>query len=73
MIFDFLGLKEYIDERGIKQKAVAEKAGIDDVKLCMILQGKRKCEAGEYVSLCNVLGVNPNTFMKSRLSNETKN
>lgn len=67
MIFDFLELKRYIEDCGIKQKVVAEKSGIDEAKLCMILQGKRKCEAGEYASLCKVLKVNPNTFMKPRM------
>lgn len=66
MIFDFLAMKGYIDKQGIKQKVVSEKAGISEVSLSLILQGKRKCEAGEYASLCNVLGANPNMFMKPR-------
>lgn len=67
MVFDFLGLKAYMSEYGIKQKVVAEKAQIDEVKFSLILQGKRKCEAGEYASICNALGVEPNKFVKQRV------
>lgn len=67
MFFDFLEMKRYIEEQGIKQKAISIKSGISEVSLSLILQGKRKCEAGEYASLCNVLDVNPNTFMKPRV------
>ncbi len=67
MIFDYVALKTYISALGIKQKVVAEKANIDERKLCLIIQGKRKCEAGEYANLCNALGVEPNKFMKPRM------
>ena len=72
MIFDFLEMKKFIDENGIKQKVVSEKAGISESSLSLILQGKRRCEAGEYASLCNVLGTNPNAFMKPRMSAKAK-
>lgn len=73
MILDFLELKEYIDKAGLKQKSVAEKAGIPEVQLCLILQGKRKCEVGEYASICNALGVNIGKFIrKVRMPDKTK-
>lgn len=64
MILDFVELKKYIEENGIKQKIIAEKSGIPEVQLCLILQGKRKCEVGEYASICSVLGVKVNKFIK---------
>ncbi len=70
MFFDYVALKAYISELGIKQKVVAEKANIDERKLCLIIQGKRKCEAGEYANLCNALGVGPNKFMKQKMPDE---
>lgn len=70
---DVLGIKNHIKESGLKQKTISEKAGIPEGKLCLILNGKRKCEAGEYVGLCDALGVNTRKFMKPRLSDETKN
>lgn len=64
MIFDFMDLKKFIDESGLKQKVIAEKSGVPEVQLCLILQGKRKCEVGEYASICNVLGVKLERFIK---------
>lgn len=69
MFFDFSDMKRYIDESGVKQRVISERSGIPEVSLSLILQGKRKCEAGEYASLCNVLGVDPNTFMKPKVLN----
>lgn len=61
-------MKDYIKKTGLKQKSISEKSGIPEVKLSLILQGKRKCEAGEYASICRIVGVTPEKFMK-----ETKN
>ena len=63
---DVLGMKKYIRENGLKQKVISERAGMTEARLCMILQGKRKCEAGEYAGLCNALGVCASKFMKPR-------
>lgn len=59
-------LKNYVDKIEIKQKTLAEKAGIRETALCFILQGKRKCEAGEYANICNALGVPMTMFIKPR-------
>lgn len=68
-------LKDFIDKSGLKQKAIAEKSGVPEVQLCLILQGKRKCEVGEYASICNALGFKVDRFIKRspRLPNQTKN
>lgn len=68
--FDHEALKAEIDSFGMKQKAVAMKAGIKENHFCLILSGKRKCEAGEYISLCKVLEVNPWAYMKEERENE---
>ncbi len=75
MVLDFMELKDFIDKSGLKQKAIAEKSGVPEVQLCLILQGKRKCEVGEYASICNALGVKVDRFIKRspRLPNQTKN
>lgn len=70
MVVDVNEIKEYIEKAGLKQKTVAEKAGMDDVKLCMALQEKRKLEAGEYATLCKVLGVPMTTFVKPKIPDE---
>ena len=64
MILDLKGLRNHINQEGIKQKAISEKAEIPESKLSLILQGKRKCEVGEYASICNVLEVPFDMFIK---------
>jgi len=61
---DYEALKFKIDSSGMKQKAVALKAGMKENHLCLILNGKRKCEVGEYISLCNALDIEPGTFVE---------
>lgn len=67
MVLDILGLKSYIDTTGIKQKSISEKSGVPESALCLILQGKRKCETGEYASICSVLNVPLGKFVKKKL------
>lgn len=67
MFVDVELIKEYFRKTGIKQKVIAEKSGIGESKLSMVLQGKRKLEAGEYAGLCDALGVPLKTFVKPRL------
>lgn len=64
MSVDVNEIKAYIEKSGFKQKAIAEKSGIEESKLCLSLQGKRKLEAGEYANICNALGVPMTTFVK---------
>lgn len=66
-VLDRADLKKAIFASGMKQKTLAEKVGLSEITLCLILQGKRKCEAGEYASICKVLGVSYMRFMNPRL------
>lgn len=61
---DMAAVKSYIDKSGLKQKVVAHKSGISEVRFSLILQSKRRCEAGEYASICAALDVNPNMFLR---------
>lgn len=65
-VFDSEGMKRYIEESGLKQKAISEKTGISEVALSLILQGKRRCEIGEYANICYVLDVNTDKFLRPR-------
>lgn len=67
MSVDVNEIKLYIERSGFKQRAVAEKSGIDESKLCLSLQGKRKLEAGEYANICSVLGVPMTMFVKPKI------
>lgn len=66
-------LNNHIKEIGLKQTVIADKSGISEVKLSLILNGKRRCEAGEYVSICKSIGANVNRFVRPRMPSETKN
>lgn len=67
MAVDVREIKLYIERSGLKQKAIAEKSGLDESKLSMSLQGKRKLEAGEYANICSALGVPMTMFVKTKL------
>lgn len=67
MRLDLVELKKFIEKSGLKQKVIAEKSGMPEVRLCLILQGKRKCEAGEYASICDTLGVEYDRFIRKKI------
>lgn len=69
---DINGMKKYIDDSGLKQKTVAKKAGLDEVKFCLVLQGKRKLEASEYANICKAMDVSMSRFLKPQLPDKTK-
>lgn len=57
-------LKSYIETSGLKQKTISKKVGIPESAFCFILQGKRKCEVGEYARICEALKVPLEKFIK---------
>ncbi len=65
-VLDSEEMKKYVESSGIKQKAISEKAGLSESALSLILQGKRRCEIGEYATICHVLGVNTDKFLRPR-------
>lgn len=66
MILDIVELKKYIEDSGMKQKFISEKTNIPEVSLSLILNGKRKCEVGEYASICGVLRVPLERFVTEK-------
>lgn len=64
LVLDTEKLRKCIDDLGVKQKVIAEKANMTETALCLVVQGKRKCEAGEYASLCRALNVPISRFLK---------
>lgn len=55
-------IKAYIEERGIKQAAVAKASGMTETALSHSLNGKRKLAADEFVKICRFLRVPFDTF-----------
>ena len=64
-MFDRRLLQKYLDENGIKQKAVSIKSGVDETALSKILTGKRKCEVNEYIAICKALQVKHDKFINN--------
>lgn len=64
-MFDRVSLQNYIENVGIKQKVISQKAGISETILSNILSGKRKCEVNEFLAICKALNVTPTKFIKS--------
>ena len=56
-------VRAYIDEQGLKQKTVAERAGIPNVTFNAIMNGKRTLYADDLKAICIALQVSPELFI----------
>lgn len=56
-------IKLYIFEKGLKQKAVAEKAGISNPIFNAMLNGKRNISINEFKTICVALNERASTFL----------
>lgn len=56
-------VRNYIDENGIKQVAVAKKVGIPNVTFNAIMNNKRTMYAEDLKAICIALNVSPETFV----------
>ncbi len=61
-------VRAYIDENGLKQVAVAEKAGIPKNTFNAILNGKRTLYADDLRAICLALNVSPELFIEVKHS-----
>ena len=59
-------IRAYIDEHGIKQLSVAERAGIPPKTFNAIMNGKRTLYADDVEAICNALNVPADTFYSDR-------
>ncbi len=68
-------VRAYIDGKGLKQVAVAQKAGIPKVTFNAIMNGKRTLYADDLRAICLALNVSPELFIdiKSSADGEPKN
>ena len=57
-------VRAYIDENGLKQVAVAEKAGIPKNTFNAILNGKRTLYADDLRAICLALNISPELFIE---------
>lgn len=59
-------VRAYLEDNGLKQKAVAEKAGISNSTFNAILNGKRTLYADDLRAICLALGVSPEIFIEGK-------
>lgn len=59
-------IKRYLEEHGITQAHISREANIDSVKLNLSLNGNRRLTFDEYASICGVLEVGTEFFLKPR-------
>lgn len=52
-----------IKNRGFKQAAIADKAGLTNQQLSDIVNKRRRLDANEMVSLCRAMGITPNDLL----------
>lgn len=62
-------VRAYIDEQGLKQKTVAERAGIPNVTFNAIMNGKRTMYADDLKAICIALQVSPELFIEVNSAN----
>lgn len=53
---------QYLVDNGINRTHISNKTGLTYQQVVDICKGKRKVEAGEYLSICEVLGKDPDFF-----------
>lgn len=62
-----LEIKKYLADNGIKQIFISKKTGIQPAKLSLALNGGRKLSLEEYATICGVLGVGIDMFLKPKI------
>ena len=56
-------VRDYLDRNGLKQKVIAQKAGIPNATFNAILNGKRTLYADDLRAICLALDVSPELFI----------
>lgn len=56
-------VRAYLDDNGLKQVTVAQKAGISKVTFNAIMNGKRTLYADDLRAICLALNVSPELFI----------
>ena len=57
-------IKQDIRKKGLKQYAVADRAGIDRQLFYQLLNGRRKFDISYLAPICKALGTSPNEYLE---------
>ena len=58
-------IKDYVTEKKLSQKQIAENMNITEPRLSLMLNGKRKITVDDYLSICKAIAVPPTKFLNS--------
>lgn len=58
-------IKDYVTEKRLSQKQIAENMDITEPRLSLMLNGKRKMTVDDYISLCKAIAVPPTKFLNN--------
>lgn len=61
-------LKNFIDEKGFKQAAIARAIGVTDSVLSQMLAGKVRMTAEVFMAICAFLEVDPGRFAQDEVA-----
>lgn len=64
LTIDYDKLKDFMISSGLKQKVTAERAGLTEAQMSMLLQQKRGMSASEYANICRAVGASMEDFLK---------
>ena len=59
-------IKNIIEQRGYKKKAIAEKMGYKETQFSDLLNGRRTVKLDDIIQLCDILDVEPNDIIKTQ-------
>ena len=59
-------IRKYLSENEISQRSISQKANISNNALNLVLNGKRKLSAEEYIRICDALCVPYHRFTRDK-------
>lgn len=59
-------INDYVANRGIKQSFLAARMGISAAKISLLLSGQQKFTADEFLTVCEILEVDPKLFYERK-------
>ena len=58
-------IRDYVTEKKLSQKLIAENMNTSEARVSMMLNGKRKMTVDDYISLCKAIAVPPTKFLNN--------
>lgn len=65
------GIQRAIQNSGLNQIIVAQRAGLSEQQLCDIVNKRRKLDVNEMFAICEVVGTTPNALFEPVSSSPT--